>query len=396
MWVQSTRIRLWLEILFVVCVPVVLLRLPLHVRDHSVNWLFILFMGVFILRALVLLRFARLLLKRFHARYIAVPEGTLRTTKANRALLFTSLLVLFLVLEIVFMFVPQTQDLYKMGLANKVWNLYYREPENEKGFRDKPLAGRIHNGKQRIFFLGDSYTYGNGIRHSGERFPDMVYAQMDTSRFEAFNLGRGNSDTRDEFVRLLSFGLKPDYLLLQYYHNDIEKAGARHGHFNTSQTGYQSRKPSWAKKAGSFLAFLPIRSSFFLNYVAFNSAGLFFRGGGESYKDCLREAYADTACVREHLADLESIIRYSETNGVKLYVLFIPDARDIAFTQSLFDQHITPYLQSRGVPCITVDKAFRGYKASELVINRVNAHTNPVANALIAGEVLRAIPGIRR
>lgn len=392
------RIRLWLEILFVLLVPVLLLSPGLRQIAYSDKAYSILFFFLFFLRALVLLRFMKLLLKWFHKKYIAPKEQDAENPggkKANRALLGTSLLLLFLLLELVFMFVPQTQDVYRLGLANKVWNLYYREPENEKRFRDKPLAGRMDTQKETVVFLGDSYTHGIGIRHNRERFPDMVYAQMDSSKFEAFNLGRGNTDTHDEYLRLLDFGLKPDYLLLQYYHNDIEKVGAKYGYFNASQTGYKSKKPSLLKKAGLFLGLIPLECSFFLNYTAFNSAGFFFKKAGNDYKECLTKAYSDTTCVQEHLRDVEAIIRYSENNHIKLYVLFIPDARDIDFTQSLFDRHIIPFLKERHVPYITVDKPFRKYKAPELIINPLNAHTNPFANAIIAEQILDSIPEFR-
>lgn len=396
-WSRS-RIRLWLEILFVVLVPLLLLSPGLRQVMHSDRAYSTLFFTLFFLRALVLLHFMKLVLKWLHKTYIAPkPQAAanLSAKKANRALLGTSLLMLFLLLELVFMFVPQTQDVYRLGLANKVWNLYYREPENELRFRDKPLAGRMNTHKQTVIFLGDSYTHGIGIRHNRERFPDMVYAQMDSSKFEAFNLGRGNTDTRDEYLRLVDFGLKPDYLVLQYYHNDIEKVGAKYGYFNASQTGYKSKKPSLLKKAGMFIGLIPLECSFFLNYTAFNSAGFFFQKAGNDYKECLTKAYSDTACVREHLNDVESIIRYSEANHTKLYVLFIPDARDIDFTQNLFDRHIIPFLKTRGVHYITVDQAFRKHKASELIINPLNAHTNPFANAIIAEQILDSIPALK-
>lgn len=395
-WSRS-RIRLWLEILFVALVPVLLLSPGLRQIAPGDRAYSLLFFVLFFLRALVLLRFMKLLLKWFHRKYIAPrQDGSVHASgKANRALLGTVLLMLFLLLEIVFMFVPQTQDVYRLGLANKVWNLYYREPENEKRFRDKPLAGRMETKKETVIFLGDSYTHGIGIRHNRERFPDLVCAQMDSSKFEAFNLGRGNTDTRDEYLRLVDFGLKPDYLVLQYYHNDIEKVGAKYGYFHTSQTGYKSKKPSVVKKAAMFLGLIPVECSFFLNYTAFNSAGFFFKKAGNDYKECLTKAYSDTACVKEHLRDVEDIIRYSKTNQVKLYVLFIPDARDIDFTQDLFDRHIIPFLKARGVHYITVDQAFRKYKASELIINPLNAHTNPFANAIIARQILDSVPGFR-
>lgn len=397
-WSRS-RIRLWLEILFVTLVPVLLLSPGLRQVTSSDRVYSLIFLLLFALRALVLLRFMKLVLKWFHRRYIAPKQQGNENPvgkKANRALFGTSLLMLFLLLEIIFMFVPQTQDVYRLGLANKVWNLYYREPENELRFRDKPLAGRMNTKKETIIFLGDSYTHGIGIRHNRERFPDLVYAQMDSSAYEAFNLGRGNTDTRDEYLRLVDFGLKPDYLILQYYHNDIEKVGAKYGYFNASQTGYKSKKPSVFKKAAMFLGLIPVECSFFLNYTAFNSAGFFFKKAGNDYKECLTKAYSDTACVREHLRDVDAIIRYSEANHVKLYVLFIPDARDIGFTQSLFDRHIIPFLKERHVPYITLDKPFRKYEPSELIINPLNAHTNPFANAIIAEQILDSIPALRR
>ena len=151
-----SRIRLWLEILFVALVPLLLLSPLLKLVTNDGRVYAFLFFTLFFLRALVLLRFMKLLLKWFHGKYIAPKQdGQPEGKKANRALLGTSLLILFLLLELVFMFVPQTQDVYKMGLANKVWNLYYREPENEKRFRDKPLAGRMETKKDIIMFLGD-------------------------------------------------------------------------------------------------------------------------------------------------------------------------------------------------------------------------------------------------
>jgi hypothetical protein len=380
----------------VVLVPFLVLSPGIHVVIPNETVYSILFFALLILRAMVIFWFIKLLIKWFHKTYIAQkPADAKAGKKANRALLGTSLLILFLLLEIAFMFIPQTQDVYKLGLANKVWNAYYREAENEKRFRDKPLKGRLDTQKEVIFFLGDSYTHGIGIKHNEERFPDMVYAQMDSSKFEAFNLGRGNTDTRDEYVRLVNFGLKPDYLVLQYYHNDIEKVGAKYGHFNISKTGYKNKKPSVIKKAAVFLGLLPLESSFFLNFTALNSSRFFMPKTQNDYKDCLTKAYSDTSCVNEHLKDIQSIINYASVNHIKLYVLFIPDARDIEYTQSLFDAYIIPYLRKHHIRYISLDQSFKPYKASELIINPLNAHTNPFANSIIAKQILDSIPELK-
>lgn len=383
------NIRLCLELLVVILIPFLVLSPVIKYLSPNETaykcWFFAL-MGV---RVIIILRFIKLILKRFHATYILVKQADKKT---NRALFGTSLLLLFLLLEMAFMFIPQNQDVYKLGLATKVWNAYYKENENEKNFRDKPLKGRLNTPKQIVFFLGDSFTYGNGIKNNEDRFPDQVMAKVDSSKFEAFNLGKGNTDTKDEFVRLVNFGIKPNFLILQYYHNDIEEVGAKYGHFNLTKTGYKSSKTSSFKKAILSIAMLPFKASFFINYIALNNSKFLIPKSQNNYKECLTKAYGDSACVNEHLKDMGSVIDYCAAQNIKLYVVCIPDARDIEYTQGLFNSYIIPFLKQRHTPYITLDQQFKKYKTSELVINPLNAHTNAFANALIAKQIIDSIP----
>ncbi|MES2133835.1 MAG: hypothetical protein V4506_15900 [Bacteroidota bacterium] len=386
------NIRLSLEITFVILIPFLVLSPVIKYLSPNETAYKCWFFTLMILRAIIILRFIKLIVKWFHGKYIATKQADKKT---NRALFGTSLLVLFLMLEIVFMFIPQNQDVYKLGLATKVWNAYYKENENEKSFRDKPLKGRLNTQKRVVFFLGDSFTYGNGIKKDEDRFADQVTAKMDSSKYETFNLGKGNTDTKDEFVRLVNFGLKPNYLILQYYHNDIEEVGAKYGHFNLTKTGYKSSKTSFFKKALLAIAMLPFRASFFMNYIALNNSKFLIPKSQNNYKECLTQAYSDSTCVNEHLKDMGSVIKYCSVHHIKLYVVFIPDARDIDYTQGLFNSYIIPFLKQHHTPYITLDRQFKKYKTSELVINPLNAHTNAFANALIAQQILDSIPELQ-
>lgn len=381
--------KIVLEIIFILVTPL-LLYSPVIKNISQNNTIYkILFFGILLIRLIVILDLVKHISKRFYQKYILTKKTDKET---NFNLIKTSLLICLLALESIFQFIPQNQDVYRLGLATKVWNAYFKKAENEKGFRDKPILSRTATKKQVVFFLGDSFTYGNGIISDKDRFTDMVAQSADTSIFEFFNLGKGNSDTKDEFLRLANFGLIPNIVILQYYHNDIEKVGAKYGHFNKTEIGYKNQKESKFKKVITAIGLFPIMSSFFLNYAGLNSSKFLISKSKNQYKQCLTNSFKDSNCLREHLEDLKSISNYCLVNNIKLYVLNIPDIRDIDYTQNLFNIYIQPFLKHRKIPIIYIDKQLKAFNTNELIVNPLNAHTNFFANRIIANQIRCFIP----
>lgn len=103
---------------------------------------------------------------------------------------------------------------------------------NEIGYRTGPLPGRRGNRKAfRIVFLGDSWTFGLGVREA-DSFPSQVAAlakrlQATPGRsVEALNLGLPGYDTLNEIAALDFFydRLRPDAVVISPTINDADSS----------------------------------------------------------------------------------------------------------------------------------------------------------------------------
>ncbi|MBL7883362.1 MAG: SGNH/GDSL hydrolase family protein [Bacteroidia bacterium] len=340
----------------------------------------------YILRVLLLFHLLLLVLKRF---YINVIKANLPDKKANKKLLSTTLISIFIFAEIVFSFVPQSQGNGQVDLGQRLWQAYFGKPINELGYRDNELKGRINSNKKKLIFLGDSFTYGSGIENYQDRYSDIIKNRVGVS-FEVFNLGKCQSDTRDELERLKAFQAKPDVLILQYFHNDIIPVGMRYGYFDYRE----SKKNSQTKLLNTLI--IPFKSSFFLNFLFVNVGNKLVSSLYSSwYKNDINESFKNKYCLEEHTRDIEDLIHYCQIKEIKLYVLFIPDLTDIEYTQTIYSDKIVPVLKKENIAFVYIADCLKGYAADKLLVNAVDMHANEFVQKIIAEQLLLAIPELR-
>ncbi len=294
-----------------------------------------------------------------------------------------SLLIFFLFAESACMFIPQSQGNTQFGLGDAVWTIFYAKLRNEKKYRDENIEGRLSNEKKKVFFLGDSFTYGNGIKNPEDRFSNIVSEKVSVKGYEIFNLGKGNSDTRNEFIRLAQFGCRPDIVVLQYYYNDID--GVRLEHDKTVAKKKISNKIAF--KTGIFV----LKTSFFLNFVAVNLAKFATSFQSVDFKKQIVLAYHNAAIVQEHLADLQHIIDYCKSNRTKLYVLFIPDMREPSFTEKECYPPIEQYLDKNNISSINIYNEIKNLTIEERVVSSTDAHANELVQKIIAKKILQNV-----
>ena len=94
---------------------------------------------------------------------------------------------------------------------------------NSDGLRDKeyPVS---KSDKHRIIFLGDSLTFGWGVKEE-ETFATLIEEDLNSSSpTEVLNFGTGNYNTEQEVNLFIDKGLKynPDKVVLFYFINDSE------------------------------------------------------------------------------------------------------------------------------------------------------------------------------
>jgi hypothetical protein len=336
---------------------------------------------------LYFLRVFFLLIAVFHSlkwMHFSLVKNNPEIKRPKLKLVLFSFLIFGLLAETVFMFIPQSQGITQFGVGTDVWTIFYARHTNEKKYRDEDLEGRINNGKKKVFFLGDSFTYGNGINDPENRFTNIVAKEISPKGCEIFNLGKGNSDTRDEFLRLMQFQYKPDVLVLQYYFNDIEPTAHR----------FEKAEP---KKTGPteifFICAVGVsQTSFFLNFVAVNLAKFTTPFQSGDFKKGMAAAYHNKTILAEHLADMQAIINYCSLHKTKLYVLLIPDMREPGFTEKDCYPAISNYLNGKGINCISIYNEIKDKSTPERVVSQVDAHANEDIQKIIAAKLTESIP----
>jgi hypothetical protein len=93
---------------------------------------------------------------------------------------------------------------------------------NSSGFREREFSAHKPADTYRIAVVGDSFTFGNGVRQE-DRYSDLLQARL-PSHFEVLNFGAPGANTpehRNLVTHLLS-DVHPDFVLLQWYINDME------------------------------------------------------------------------------------------------------------------------------------------------------------------------------
>ncbi len=105
-------------------------------------------------------------------------------------------------------------------LAHFNWYRDYFSQVNKLGFRDLEMDEKDTPERKIVFFLGDSYTEGAGIKKAEDRFSNMAARELG-EHFVVFNLGRAGTDTRSQIKMLQTFPVQADQVVLVWVPNDI-------------------------------------------------------------------------------------------------------------------------------------------------------------------------------
>ena len=105
------------------------------------------------------------------------------------------------------------------------WYRAHPPIRNALGFREREVFSIKKLGTFRIAIIGDSFTYGQGILEE-ERFSNLLQVELnkESAHYEVLNFGQPGAETDDQLVILdeLVFPLAPDFVLLQWFVNDVE------------------------------------------------------------------------------------------------------------------------------------------------------------------------------
>lgn len=260
---------------------------------------------------------------------------------------------------------------------------------NALGYREDEI-GEKNRSVYRIVVIGDSFTQGQGIPVE-DRLTDLLEARLtrggEDPRFEVLNFGRAGAAADDHLVMLRedALGVSPDFVLLQWFVNDVEALDEA--------------------PAGEYLRLVP--SDRVTGWLRRHSALFYFAdrawrrlqvelGWVESYDDYVARAFADPE--GEPWRRVETRLReFVETVGERsMGIVLFPQLTDVdgdpaAYPNGFVIDHVLGFCARAGLRCVDLRETFADVRpASSLWASRLDSHPGRAANLMAVDAVLEA------
>lgn len=280
-----------------------------------------------------------------------------------------------------FAFVYDATDSFSQTNVSQKWFARHVRA-NRAGYRDdRELPSRREPGVVYVGFVGDSFTFGHGIRRTQDRFSDRVGEQLEAAypgRVRVFNAALPGVEIRalvEQLVpELLGQGTPLDVLVYVFVPNDIEYLDARTARFYQELQGQTPRFVLW-------------RDTYFYNWLALRVGGLWSRGGGDYY-GYLAEAYSGPPWPRFQ-ACLEQLRNLCAEQGVVLRVVVFPFLSRLGPEDPFAPAYarVRAACHELGIPCLDLQPVLVRHAHQRLMVSPFDAHPNELAHRLAADAI---------
>lgn len=235
---------------------------------------------------------------------------------------------------------------------------------NSDGLRDKeyPVS---KSDKHRIIFLGDSLTFGWGVKEE-ETFATLIEEDLNSSSpTEILNFGTGNYNTEQEVNLFIDKGLKynPDKVVLFYFINDSEIT--------------PEKSDLWFLGYSQFISFYWSRINSLLNNFMPSKS---FQEYYESLYDDDQQGWIN---ARKAIIELRDIC---QSKGIEFQVVLLPELHDV--NNEVFANvynNLALFLKDNNIDYLNLAKLFENHPNQiELWVSYDDAHPNNIAHKKIA------------
>lgn len=248
---------------------------------------------------------------------------------------------------------------------------------NSLGFRGKDTTHKKPPGTIRIAVIGDSFTFGIGVRNE-HTLPSVLESQLiaetNNRNIEVLNLGVGGYNTEHEVNLLSNFGisLEPDIVIICFFLNDTN-AGRTAKAFGKWTP--ENQLPLWRR----YSRLIDIFASRFERQSSARELAVEYK---TSYEN-------DSPGWIKSRNSLKEAILLSKKHGFALYLVIYPVLWSLSDDYPFQEIHktISNYAASLGIPVLDLQPAFRGFDGPELWAHPNNQHPNAKAH-LIAAQAL--------
>ena len=305
----------------------------------------------------------------------------------NLAIFTLSLIICLVLIEGVLIFISTDgNDNYARTKEFHKKHIRY----NEHGYRDYEYSLKKPEGIFRVLVLGDSQTFGHGIKDLKDTWVKKLEAKLQkegrNASIEVLNIsGPGwNSDTHLYELFKNGFKFNPDLVILAYALNDIP--------FPTSVNCNSSDR----KITPNINIF---QSSKLASFIDFRINRLLEKVGEKpSYFDCLNQAYGSMGWEMNKFY-LDMIGLALSIKKIHFMITVIPIIHQLDDDYPLIGAHkkLKEFSRQRRIEFLDFyEKDFKNIDAGHLKISKTDDHLNQRASDIIANTLFNRLNGLTR
>ena len=301
-------------------------------------------------------------------------------------------------IELGFALFYDTTDSFDMTNVSRRWSQVHVRPDikllafkTDEGYKyrddvayplDPPVTAT------HLLFLGDSFTYGQGIPNVRDRFTNLLRARLDRDaktrdKYVVSNLSMPGTDfawTEALLQQLFADQRRVDVAIHVMCLNDIEIFHQQFMAFNEELDVLRNCPPTFL-----------LRETYFLNWVYFRCLVL-TRRDVRNYYSFVKDYYAGPAWTRllkmlDHISDL---CRKNDSRFVLVIFPFLHNlGPDYPFQEA--HEQIMAACRERDIVCLDLLPVLRAQADKGLMVNSFDAHPNERAQRIVAEELQRQI-----
>jgi hypothetical protein len=256
---------------------------------------------------------------------------------------------------------------------------------NQYGMRGPAVPIEKAAGAFRIVCLGDSITFGEGVRYADTypaRLAELMSAAMAGRRVEVIDAGVQAYGTKDEaaFFLLRCLQFKPDVVTLEFFLNDAMPYAETIRQNEAMTRDFTLSWPARISRIGEIV-----------------ERGRRTASTEEEYFEAIRRSFRSPEWndCREVLKGLQQVAREER---FRLVVVIFPVLWDLDAKYPFEDIHAQIAEACRGAGCEFIDLLgiSRGRRAQELWVHPTDQHPNEVAHRLAAAAIGERLRGEAR